>query len=96
MNIMNLIWSSPVFGWAEARSRSTLHTGRRTSGIEIDTLRSRVDKSELEIRRIYGSSAERTGALPGWLDHYNFKRRHGSLGHKAPAARLAELEQRVE
>ena len=45
---------------------------------------------------IYGSSQERTAALPGWLDHYNFRRRHGSLGHKAPAARLAELEQRAE
>ena len=45
---------------------------------------------------IYGSSAERTGALAGWLTHYNFTRRHGSLGHKAPAARLAELEQRPE
>ena len=43
---------------------------------------------------IYGNSAERTAALPGWLDHYNFRRRHGSLGHQAPAARLAELEQR--
>ena len=40
---------------------------------------------------IYGSSAERTAALPGWLTHYNFARRHGSLGHKAPATRLAEL-----
>jgi transposase InsO family protein len=45
---------------------------------------------------IYGSSAERTAALPGWLTHYNFRRPHGSLGHKAPAARLAELEQRPE
>lgn len=45
---------------------------------------------------VYGSSAERTAALPGWLIHYNFSRRHGSLGHKAPAARLAELEQRPE
>jgi transposase InsO family protein len=45
---------------------------------------------------IYGSSAERTSALPGWLDHYNFRRGHGSLGHKPPAARLAELEQRPE
>lgn len=45
---------------------------------------------------IYGSSAERTAALSGWLTHYNFTRRHGSLGHKAPAARLAELEQRPE
>jgi transposase InsO family protein len=42
---------------------------------------------------IYGSSAERTVALPGWLDHYNFRRGHGSLGHRPPAARLAELEQ---
>ena len=45
---------------------------------------------------IYGSSTERTAALPGWLDHYNFRRRHGSLGHRPPAARLAELEQRPE
>jgi transposase InsO family protein len=44
---------------------------------------------------IYGTSAERTAALPGWLRHYNFKRRHGSLGHQPPAARLAELEQRL-
>jgi transposase InsO family protein len=43
---------------------------------------------------IYGSSTERTAALPGWLTHYNFTRRHGSLGHRPPAARLAELEQR--
>jgi transposase InsO family protein len=43
---------------------------------------------------LYGSSAERTAALPGWLAHYNFRRRHGSLGHRPPAARLAELEQR--
>jgi transposase InsO family protein len=45
---------------------------------------------------IFGSSAERTAALPGWLDHYNFRRRHGSLGHQPPGARLAELEQRAE
>jgi transposase InsO family protein len=43
---------------------------------------------------VYGSSAERTAALPGWLTHYNFTRRHGSLGHRPPAARLVELEQR--
>jgi transposase InsO family protein len=45
---------------------------------------------------IYGDSVERTRALPGWLTHYNFRRRHGSLGHRPPAARLAELEQRRE
>jgi transposase InsO family protein len=40
---------------------------------------------------IYGSSAERTAALPGWLTHYNFTRPHGSLSHKPPGARLREL-----
>jgi transposase InsO family protein len=45
---------------------------------------------------IYANSAERTAALSGWLTHYNFRRGHGSLGHKTPAARLAELEQPSE
>ena len=40
---------------------------------------------------IYGSSSERTNALPGFLWRYNFKRNHGALGRKPPAARLAEL-----
>ena len=38
--------------------------------------------------RIYGSSEERTGALPLFLDRYNFRRPHGSLGKQAPASRL--------
>jgi transposase InsO family protein len=41
--------------------------------------------------RIYGSSAERAKALPPWLDHYNFRRPHGSLGHRAPATRVKDL-----
>jgi transposase InsO family protein len=40
---------------------------------------------------IYATSAERTRALPGWLTHYNFTRRHGALSHRPPAARLNEL-----
>jgi transposase InsO family protein len=40
---------------------------------------------------IYGSSAERTSALSGWLIRYNQQRPHGALGHRPPAARLAEL-----
>jgi transposase InsO family protein len=40
---------------------------------------------------IYATSRERTGALEGWLWRYNFKRNHGPLGRKPPAARLAEL-----
>ena len=43
---------------------------------------------------VYGDSAERTRALPGWLSHYNFRRQHGSLAKRPPAARFAELEQR--
>lgn len=38
--------------------------------------------------RIYGSSAERTAALPLFLERYNYHRPHGSLGHKPPASRL--------
>jgi transposase InsO family protein len=41
--------------------------------------------------RVYGSSAERTAALPLFLDRYNFRRPHGSLGKKAPATRLNNL-----
>jgi len=40
---------------------------------------------------IYGSSKERTTALPGWLTHYNFTRPHGSLGHQPPASRLTNV-----
>jgi len=40
---------------------------------------------------IYGSSAERTAALDGWLWRYNHERPHGSLGRKPPTARLTEL-----
>jgi len=31
----------------------------------------------------------------GWLSYYNFDRRHGSLGHRPPGARLAELNNLV-
>lgn len=41
--------------------------------------------------RLYGSSEERSSALAPWLRYYNFHRRHGSLGHKPPGARLDEL-----
>jgi transposase InsO family protein len=40
---------------------------------------------------IYGSSAERSATLPGWLTHYNYTRPHGSLSHKPPGTRLREL-----
>jgi transposase InsO family protein len=45
---------------------------------------------------IYGTSAERTRALPGWLTHYNYTRPHGALAHKPPTARLNELNNLAE
>ena len=36
---------------------------------------------------IYGSSCERTAALDGWLWHYNHRRKHSALGHRAPVTR---------
>jgi len=43
--------------------------------------------------QLYGSSEERRRLLGPWLLHYNFRRRHGSLGHKPPGARLAEHQE---
>ena len=40
---------------------------------------------------VYGSSAERTAALDGWLDFYNWRRPHGSLSKRPPGTRLREL-----
>jgi len=41
--------------------------------------------------RIYATSAERIGALPLWLDRYNWRRPHGSLGHRPPGSRLTNV-----
>jgi transposase InsO family protein len=41
--------------------------------------------------RLYASSAERGGQLAPWLERYNYRRKHGSLGHRPPATRLREL-----
>ena len=40
---------------------------------------------------VYGSSPERAAALSGWIERYNFRRRHGALGHQPPIQRLREL-----
>jgi transposase InsO family protein len=40
---------------------------------------------------IYGNSEERRAALAGWLDFYNRRRPHGSLGHQPPLQRLEAL-----
>jgi transposase InsO family protein len=48
-------------------------------------------QNEWAYGRAYTSSDERRAKLPIWLDHYNSRRPHGSLSHRPPAARLAEL-----
>ena len=40
---------------------------------------------------IYRNSQERREALPGWLDFYNRRRPHRSLGRQAPLQRLQTL-----
>jgi transposase InsO family protein len=40
---------------------------------------------------VYATSSERRSALAGWLDFYNRRRPHGSLGHQPPLARLEAL-----
>jgi transposase InsO family protein len=47
--------------------------------------------NEWAYERIYGSSTERAAALPLYLERYNFRRPHGSLGHKPPASQLTNL-----
>jgi transposase InsO family protein len=47
--------------------------------------------NEWAYARVYGSSHERAKALDLYLDRYNYRRRHGSLGHQPPASRLNNL-----
>ena len=44
--------------------------------------------NEWAYARLYTSSDERAEALPLWLNHYNYSRPHGSLGHRPPGSRL--------
>jgi len=40
---------------------------------------------------VYRDSSQRTAALSGWLAFYNWRRPYGSLSHRLPGVRLAEL-----
>lgn len=44
--------------------------------------------TEWAYRQIYLTNTERTKALHGWLDHYNYHRGHGSLGRRPPISRV--------
>jgi transposase InsO family protein len=41
---------------------------------------------------VYASSPERAAALSGWVERYNYRRRHGALGQRPPIQRLRELQ----
>ena len=47
--------------------------------------------NEWAYARVYGSSPERTHQLTAWLERYNYRRPHGSLGHQPPATRINNL-----
>jgi transposase InsO family protein len=47
--------------------------------------------NEWAYERIYGSSRERAKSLPIFLERYNFRRPHGSLGHRPPGSRLTNV-----
>ena len=66
--------------------RSVIQTSANAGRALIQTL-----LNEWAYERIYGSSDERSAALPLFLERYNFKRPHGSLGHKPPASRLTKV-----
>src|SRR5262245_63578420 len=38
--------------------------------------------------RLYTTSEERSATLPAWINHYNYRRPHGSLKHQPPTTRL--------
>jgi transposase InsO family protein len=44
--------------------------------------------NEWAYAQLFANSAERTAALPRWLNHYNFTRPHGALSHKPPGSRI--------
>ena len=47
--------------------------------------------NEWAYARIYGSTAERRAQLHPWLERYNYRRPHSSLGHQPPATRINNL-----
>jgi transposase InsO family protein len=47
--------------------------------------------NEWAYARVYGSSQQRTDQLQPWLERYNYRRPHGSLGHQPPATRINNL-----
>jgi len=45
-------------------------------------------QTEWAYRQVFTSNDERTRALQPWLDYYNYRRNHGSLGRRPPITRV--------
>jgi hypothetical protein len=60
-------------------------------GMALSTVSLWLKRIGLGKRSRLDSPERRTAALPSFLTHYNCSRRHGSLGHRAPATRLNNL-----
>ena len=45
--------------------------------------------SQWAYARVFTANAERAGRLPDWIEHYNTRRRHSSLGGLPPISRLS-------
>jgi len=46
-------------------------------------------QTEWAYRHIFTSNQQRTNALPGWLNDYNYHRNHSSLGRRPPISRVS-------
>jgi transposase InsO family protein len=46
-------------------------------------------QTEWAYRQVFTSNDERTQALPSWLEYYNYRRNHGSLGRRPPISRVS-------
>jgi transposase InsO family protein len=44
---------------------------------------------EWAYRQVFTSNHQRTQALPIWLEHYNYRRNHSSLGRRPPISRVS-------
>jgi len=99
--------SSPdnAFSYVKNRSLRELLERRSIKHLRTQAYRPRTNgKAERFIRTlvegwaynaIYGSSAERTNALPAWLERYNWRRSHRGIDRRTPMQRLAEINNLV-
>lgn len=46
-------------------------------------------QTEWAYKQVFTSNNERAQALPSWLEYYNHRRRHGSLGRRPPISRVS-------